>query len=176
MSERNIPEYVDPFHFAEQSISLDGILNIKDMHRLCAIIGTQEGKVKSSLEFGVDRQGITFLKGQVETILSLQCQRCLEVFDYEIKSDFVLGIVKTLEEANELPEHYEPALTKNGELALKLALREVIEDELILNLPIIPKHEPDQCKIKLPLVDSGWKEERTKNPFQVLESLKHKQH
>jgi len=95
----------------------------------------------------------------------------MEPYIYEIMSDFVLGVAKTLDDANALPEHYEPALAVEN----NLALREVIEDEIILNLPIIPRHEPEDCKVKLPLTDSGWEEhEKGSNPFRVLESLKQK--
>jgi uncharacterized protein len=174
MHEKLIPEHIDPFRYAEQSLSLVGQVKIVDMERLSANLGVAPNNdaVDVSLEFGVDEQGITFLKGHLKALLRLQCQRCLEPFIYEIISDFVLGIVNTLDEANALPDQYEPALAKEG----SLALRELIEDEIILNLPIIPRHEPEECKVKLPLVDSGWEkgEGKGENPFQVLQSLKDK--
>ena len=168
MSEKFIPEHIDPFRFAEQNLRLDGIVKIIDMHRLSANLSSNNDPVEVSLQFGVDEQGITYLKGHLKTKLALQCQRCMEPFIYEIISDFVLGIVNTLEEVDALPEGYEPAMAKEGQLAL----RELIEDELILNLPIIPKHEPEDCKVKLPLADSGWEQGKGENPFHVLESLK----
>ncbi|RDI46007.1 YceD family protein [Aquicella lusitana] len=171
MPEKLIPEHIDPFRYAEQNLGLDGIVKIASMHRLSSIVSS-DGGVTVDLQFGIDEQGIRFLKGHLETKLSLQCQRCMEPFVYEIMSDFVLGIVTTLDEANALPERYEPALATDGQLAL----RDLIEDEIILNLPIIPRHEPEDCKVKLPLSDSGWEQEKGENPFRVLESLKkHKQ-
>ena len=169
MSEKYIPEHVDPFRFAEQNLQLSGVVRFNDMKRLGSTLSPNQDLVNVNLEFGVDEQGVTFLKGQIETKMALQCQRCMEPFIYDIKSNFVLGIVHTLDEANALPDNYEPALVKDGQLAL----RELIEDELILNLPIIPKHEPEECKVKLPLKDAEW--DKTNTPFQVLESLKHKQ-
>jgi uncharacterized protein len=171
MSEKFIPEHIDPFRYAEQSLGLDGVLKIADMQRLNANVIASDDTVSIHLQFGVDEQGITFLIGHLETKLTLQCQRCMEPFIYEIMSNFVLGIVTTLDEANALPERYEPALAKEG----NLALRELIEDEIILNLPIIPRHEPEECKVKLPLSDSGWEHGKGENPFHVLQSLKHKQ-
>ena len=94
----------------------------------------------------------------------------MEPLVYEIMSDFSLGIVTTLDEANSLPERYEPAMATEG----NLALRDLIEDEIILNLPIIPRHEPDACEVKFPLADSGWEQGKGENPFRVLESLKDK--
>lgn len=171
MSEKMIPEHIDPFRYAEQRLRLDGILKIIDMSRLKANIATNDDIVNVKLQFGVDEQQITFLTGHLETKLTLQCQRCMEPFIYEIISNFDLGIVSTLDEANALPERYEPALAKEG----NLALRELIEDEIILNLPIIPRHEPAECKIQLPLLDSVGEQEKGENPFNVLKSLKHKQ-
>src|SRR5579862_4221042 len=132
MSEKFIPEHIDPFRYAEQGLSLSGILKVSEMQRLGTNIASHEDIVTVDLQFGIDEQGITFLKGHLDTKLTLQCQRCMDPFIYEIISDFVLGIVDTLDEANALPEHYEPALAQEG----MLALRELIEDEVILNLPI----------------------------------------
>lgn len=171
MSEKFIPEHIDPFRFAEQGLRLDGYVKVIDMHRLSANLGPNNDPVAVQLQFGVDEQGVTYLKGHLETKLTLQCQRCMEPYIYEIISDFVLGIVSTLDEIDALPDGYEPALAKEGQLAL----RELIEDELILNLPIIPKHEPEVCKVQLPLVNSGWEQGKGENPFRVLETLKDKQ-
>lgn len=168
MLEKLIPEHIDPFRYAEQSLRLTGSVKIADMHRLSNNLNIVGDIVSVDLQFGVDEQDITFLKGHLETKLTLECQRCMEPFIYEIMTDFVLGIVTTLDEANALPEHYEPAMATEG----NLALRELIEDEIILNLPIIPKHEPEDCKVKLPLTDSGWEQGKGTNPFHVLESLK----
>lgn len=175
MTEKFIPEHIDPFRFAEQGLSLDGAIKLAEMPRLGSLLGSPEGQVHVDLHFGRDEQGITSLVGRLETTLILECQRCMEPFNYGIISDFALGIVNTLDEANALPERYEAALAKDG----SLALRELIEDEIILNLPIIPKHEPEDCKVKLPLAGQGQEQEKEQgkgeNPFRVLESLKHKQ-
>lgn len=170
MSEKIIPEHIDPFRYAEQSLSLDGTLKIADMPRLKANVQESGENVSVCLQFGVDEQKITYLNGHLETSLTLVCQRCMEPFIYEITSNFILGIVNTLDEANVLPENYEPALATEG----NLALRELIEDEIILNLPIIPRHEPEECKVTFPVADSGWEKARGENPFNVLESLKDK--
>ena len=171
MTEKLIPEHIDPYRFAEQSLHLDGAVKLADMPRLSAILSASDEKASVQLHFGVDEQGLNFIKGHLEARLKLQCQRCMEPYTYEIISNFVLGVVSSLDEVNSLPEAYEPALTKDG----SLALREMIEDEIILNLPIIPRHEIEECKTKLPLRDSKWEQEKGKNPFEVLKVLKGKQ-
>jgi len=169
MSEKLIPEHIDPFRYAEQGLLLEGGVHIVDMPRLKEAVHDHQGLVWAVLQFGVDEQGIHFLRGNLKATLVLQCQRCMEPFICEIIPHFALGIVNTLDEANTLPEQYEPALARENDLAL----RELIEDEIILNLPIIPRHEPEACQVKLPLTDSGWEQGKGENPFHVLESLKH---
>src|SRR3990167_4414626 len=171
MSAKQIPEYIDPFRYAEQALQLSGVVNLADMNRLQPMINPSKEWVVVELYFGIDEQGLTFLQGHLQARLGLQCQRCMEPYNYEIITDFVLGIVNTDDEAKDLPECYEPVLTKEGHLAL----RELIEDEIILNLPTIPKHERQNCKIALPVTDSEVEEGKVKSPFQVLELLKHKQ-
>src|SRR3990167_1520864 len=170
--EKYIPEHVEPYRLAEQNLHLDGLVKLADMQRLktsCLSVGGDEN-VAAHLHFGVDEQKLPYVKGHLQVNLGLQCQRCLDRFTYEIISDFALGIVKSMDEEKSLPEQYEPAMVREGQLAL----RELIEDELILNLPIIPRHEPDVCEVKLPHAEAGWNESESENPFRVLQSLKHK--
>ncbi|HTM63333.1 MAG TPA: YceD family protein [Gammaproteobacteria bacterium] len=171
--EKLIPEYVDPFRLAEQNLCLDGLVKLVDMQRLRSSLLNpgDNDTVTVSLQFGMDEQKLPYINGHLQANLGLQCQRCLERMNYEIISDFALGIVKSYEEEKALPEQYEPAMVQDGQLAL----RELIEDELILNLPIIPRHEPEVCKVKLPQADAGWKQDESESPFKVLQSLKHKE-
>lgn len=171
--EKFIPEYVDPYRLAEQNLHLDGLVKLVDMQRLksSSLSVGEDENVSVNLHFGIDEQKLPYIKGHLKANLGLQCQRCLERFTYEIISDFALGIVKSLDEEKALPDQYEPAMVHEGQLAL----RELIEDELILNLPIIPRHEPEVCHVQLPHADAGWKESESENPFKVLQSLKHKQ-
>lgn len=176
MSEKFIPENVDPFRLAEQNLQIDGVVKIVDMHRLNASrradIANATEVVNVRLTFGVDEQAQANVRGNIHTVLKLQCQRCMEHFNYEIISDFALGIVRSLEEAKSLSSEYEPALVKEDG---QLALRDLVEDELILNLPLIPKHEPDICETAFPLADSSWEEAKGDSPFQVLQALKQKE-
>lgn len=173
MSENFIPEHIDPYRYAEQNLTLEGYVKMANMGRLRPnlAVGGDDQKIAVTLRFGRDEQGVANVHGHLKADVPLQCQRCMEPYNYEIITDFVLGVVSTLDEANALPEHYEPVLTKEGHLALW----DLIEDELILNLPIIPKHEPEQCKVKASSAASGWKAGEEKNPFKVLNSLKDKE-
>jgi len=171
MHKDNLPLRVDPFRFADQSLSLSGVLLIKDMPRLCSSLSSDEGDVKVDLIFGVDEEGLRYLKGHMTTCLILECQRCLESFRYEIINNFMLGIVRTEKEADRLPERYDPLLVSD----LSLVLNDMVEEELIVSLPIVAMHEIDQCKAKqsFEILSSDAIVEK-ENPFKVIESLRSK--
>lgn len=166
MSERLLPEHIDFHRFAEQAVQLAGIVPLKEMSRLRGSLHDDGGNVSVDLQFGIDEEGLCFVEGNLQTRLSLQCQRCMQPLIYEIISEFMLGIVGSLEEADALPERYEAVMTEQG----MLAIRDMIEDEIILNLPAIPMHLPEDCQVKMPLAAS-YKGEG-EHPFQVLQLLK----
>lgn len=166
-----LPIKVDPFRFADNKARLEGSLLISGMARLTPSLFATDGQVAVDLEFGIDEQKIRFARGHVATSLVLQCQRCLESFQYPMVNDFLLGIVKTEEEAEKLPDHYSPVIAAEG----TMIIQDLVEDELIIGLPIVPMHAPQDCKVKTPLVaDSDVVEESGANPFKVIEILRSK--
>jgi len=166
----SLPNKIDPFRSADHAVNLHGTLLIKDMQRLCGSLSTDEGDVTVSLQFGVNDEGVRYLQGHLETNVMLQCQRCMGSFKYGIISDLLVGIVHTEEEAAELSATYDPVIAKEG----MLILSDVIEDELIISLPIVPMHDLPACKVKLPLVASSGSaaEVEKSNPFNVIELLR----
>ena len=172
MSKVNLPKQVDPIRFAENAADLHGKLLVKNMPRLVDSLRAPLGDVAVDIQFGVDRQGIRHIKGQVQTTLTLECQRCLQAFPYEIASDFSYGLVSSEDEAKLLPSSYEPVLVQDG----ILNIQDMIEEELIVNLPIVSMHDPDDCPVKLPLQVASDEVAAPKvakeSPFKVIESLK----
>lgn len=168
MSEKTIPEHIDPYRYAEQNLAIDGVLAVNTMSRLLPNLHEDATLAEVHVHFGRDEQGTTYLKGQIKADLVLQCQRCMEAYQYPIVSDLALGIVTNLDEANALPDFYEPVMVHDKQLAL----HELVEDELILNLPIIPKHAVEECQVSLPSEDEAQQKVVVKNPFHVLQSLK----
>jgi uncharacterized protein len=140
------------------------------MTRLAASLVSPEGEAQVHIKFGIEDK-IRFSKGKVTAELSVQCQRCLEPFMYELSSDFAFGIVNTDAKAKELPAHFDPVLVTDD----SLNLAEMIEEELIINLPIVLMHDPKDCKVKMPVVvleDPEAAQPKKVNPFTVIESLK----
>ncbi len=126
-----------------------------------------EGDADFDLEFGKDEFGIQYLAVRVDAELPLTCQRTLEVFRQPVHVDQRLGLIGEESEEAALPPGYEPLLITDG--AVDLA--GVIEDELILALPVVP------LKPGAPIEwhdDAPEDDEPEPNPFAALEGLKKK--
>jgi uncharacterized protein len=98
--------------------------------------------------------------------LALVCQRCLQAVPTELdaKRSFMFVAGETV--AAELD-----ARSEDDILALErwLDLHQLVEDELLLSLPLVPKH--DACP--QPLLEQAAAEVSAPNPFGVLARLKH---
>lgn len=165
-----LPELIDPVLFAEKERKLKGAILLSSLPRLKDILAEDSGSVAVELSFG--RHGRShWVRGKVEAVLKLECQNCLEVFDWPVKSTFILGIVTSIDEANLLSDDYEPLLLKED----KIALNDIIEEELMLSVPAFPKHE-NECFVYKKAVDEKTSEENEQssnnNPFSVLAKLK----
>ncbi|MDH5784370.1 MAG: YceD family protein [Chromatiales bacterium] len=159
---------------AETGRLLEGGYSLEEMERLHDSLLEQSGKVVVSLEFGVDAEGIRYMKGRLQTALTLECQRCLQAMQQPVDTEFALGLVRSNDAAELLPSHYEPLLVEDD----TLFLRDVIEDELLLALPLVAMHEPSQCVDIHAQADQAQRdedncgEEKKANPFAALATLK----
>jgi uncharacterized protein len=105
---------------------------------------------------------------QAEARLSLQCQRCLGPVPValDVRRSFLFVAdedAAALADADS--EHDVLALTR------ALDLRELVEDELVLALPLVPRHEV--CQVPLPLTENPEEPQHEEpNPFAALAVLK----
>lgn len=168
MSDK-LPEFIDPLLFAERRSILAGVIKIAALERLSDVVLGSDGEVQIEVQFA--KQGRRALvTGRIKTELDLVCQSCLQALNWPIDISFKLGVVSSLEEAEQLEIDCEPLLF-DGE---KLSLNELIEDEMLLSLPDYPKHGYD-CIAQRSSKDADFDEEtqaETNNPFSVLAKLK----
>lgn len=138
MSDR-LPQSVQLERLAETGAVLSGSVALKGMTRL-AYLHDDEGSAEVKLAFGTDGQGIRYATGRIRAELHLVCQRCLQPMMFPIDVALRLGLVHP-EEAEQLPDDYEPLVY--DEPAVEVA--RIVEDELVLALPIVPMHAPQDC-------------------------------
>lgn len=156
--------------------SFAGELPIAAMPRLCEALASNEGMAKFELDFGRDGMGSAYVDVRVQAPLTMLCQRSLEPFVLPLTVDSRLGLIKLERDEAALPPDCEPLLVAEDG---RMNPAEVIEDELLLALPLIPI-DPDST---LPAVAqdalnvasasaSSDDEEPAENPFAVLRELK----
>lgn len=147
------------------------MLPLGQMKRLVPLLAAEEGEVQVRLRFGIDEMGVHYLTGSIDTALQLVCQRCLGELDLPVNTELSLGFVASAAEAERLPGGYEPYIVES----VPVALIDMIEDELILALPQIPMHEPQDCPAQQYMTQAASHEQDqagAENPFQILANLK----
>lgn len=136
------------------------------MARLRGSLARDDATIRYELEFGRDELEVAYLWLKASGRLPLECQRTLEPFDLEVEIDQRLGLIRREEDEAALPPGYEPLLTESGEIHLA----DVIEDELILALPVVPIKPGSESENTA--VWDATPPEGTTGPFAELARLK----
>lgn len=172
MFER-LPERVNPFRLAESGRRLEGRIEISRLKRLLPSLVSDEGEVVVRLEFGRNAQGLATIRGRIEAALQLECQRCMQPMTYPVKDDVEIAVVETDAEAELVQEQYDPLVVDDEALMIV----DLVEDELLLALPLAPGHPESQDCVGRKLKefdpeDVGEPADEKDNPFAVLKTLK----
>ena len=162
MSQRVV---IDSLVFAREGRSLQGELPVAGLVRVLDLLTDPAGKISYRLEGQLGARNETQLVLRIDGTLSLRCQRCLEGIDYPVKVRSLLELVKDEEELTqeEIEDDSRDFLVAQKELDVV----ELIEDEIILDLPPAPRHE--SCALP-----GGVQDVEKVSPFSVLKSLKGK--
>jgi uncharacterized protein len=191
-------DIIEPLALATQGRELEGKLRQADLPRLLPLLFRSNGKVSANgkvgsskkedadreaedvfymLSFGVDEGGVPIVTGGVQASLVLQCQRCMEAMVLPVAVNVRLGIVSSRKAAEQLPGGYEPLVVSEADISIAT----LIEDELILALPVVAMHAIEDCPqgeaylgSRVGPDEAGPADESTpkrENPFAVLAEL-----
>jgi uncharacterized protein len=164
-----LPDRINPWQLAAENGRLTGDLALAKLLRLTALVDQASGVVSVDLTSGKDGQGLSFIAGRLRTEVELTCQRCLGSLQWPLEVAVRLGLVRTEAEANRLPGDYEPLLAPPD---CAIAVADLVEDELLLALPQIPRHaDQRECEAHgYGAPDPAFITEQ-RRPFGVLASL-----
>ena len=166
----HLPDRLDLYAAAEAGRGLRGRVELARLVRALPLLESPHGELEVLLELGRDEDGTHYLAGSVQGKLVLLCQRCLEPMEYPLDVTFRLGLVHSQEQSQGLSDRYEPLLI-SGEPA---SLAEVLTDEVLLALPIVPLHSGARtCRPPATDYQTPANSQR-ENPFAVLAQLKQK--
>ncbi len=166
-----LPERANYARQVELKRTIEGVYPVSKLARLSEILLSNDGFVTARLEFG-QCVGFACLKGRVSATLVVECQRCLNPMEIELAGRFKFALVNSEDEFELLPEELEPYLIE-GE---KQSIIELIEDELLLSLPMVTAHE-EACSEYMSKQNRKIKaaikaEKEASNPFAALKALK----
>lgn len=130
---------INGFAFAREAAVLEGCLKVADLFRLHDLLTTVSGEVQFAVSGCLGGRDQPLLRVEARGILSLACQRCLQTVAYDLEVDNLLELVPEGVELtqNELEDDSRDFLPVAGVLDV-VAL---IEDEILLALPAVPRHE-----------------------------------
>ena len=155
----------DAFVFAKEGRVLEGVLPLSSLERLHDLLAEVSGDVSFRLQGLKGEHGELMLHLEVTGLLPLACQRCLKAIPFDLDVDSLLELIP--EGADMSQDELEDDTRDFLPVAGELYVAELVEDEILLALPVAPRHE----KCGLPgAADAG---ERI-NPFATLSGLKGK--
>lgn len=166
-----IPEFIDPVHSADHNKRFNATVKQSDLMRLKQQLVKADGLVEVDLEFRrhPKLKSPTFTL-KVKTELCLECQRTLAPFMLAVDSEMQGVFVSSLALADDLIEDIEVYELPDG----NISTYDLIEEELLLSLPMIPKGKGEILKWQTEALpeDTDEVESGKPNPFAQLQQIR----
>ena len=177
MTKEHAPDRLDIKAFAQAGGHLSGhdpllkyqrlVEEAQGLHPDLRVDWTADGEVRTTHGIG----GQIWLHLQARATVPLTCQRCLQPVDVPLEVDRQFRFVADEATAEALDDSSEEDLLA---LSREFNLRELIEDELLMALPLVPRHE--ECPRQVPMASSDEDFEAASasapNPFAALVGLR----
>ncbi len=172
MSTGAFKKPLDPRKLAFQSAELDGQISGSVLKRFSAAVVGDYKDIDCTLKFNRSYDGHALIVGQLYGEVNLECQRCLAPVKHKIDTEFEVRPVLTDAQADMHQKETDVVLLDENGLLDAMA---VIEDELLLSLPIVSYHASNNC---IETMEFGEEEiisvQQTAsqdNPFAILAGL-----
>lgn len=165
-----LPTQIDPRKLALQGNLLEGFVNATDLPRLASSVSAICGPLEASVQFELDESKAKVARGSAKVPVEAVCQRCLDPVEVNVQADFAVQVIWSEEHLNRVAANYEPWLVVD-----KMAnLNELLEDEILLALPLVNYHATGQCTgdTFIAEVEPVGDAVVSDNPFNVLLQLK----
>ena len=114
---------------------------VAEMSRLNKDCADHSGEIAWAVDGTTSMQGYPQLTLSVSGTVQLMCQRCLTPYAFEMDAGTVLMLGKDDEQADEIEELLGDESIDVIVGSRSCDIRDLIEDEALLALPQVPKHE-----------------------------------
>lgn len=160
---------IDSLEFARAEQELQGSLPVSGLARLEDCLYDSVGNLDYVLKGGRDSQGRPVLGLNIKGLVHLRCQRCLGQLDYPlVQSNSLLLVSRGEAPAGAVAD---PDALDYIEASKELDIAELIEDEILLWLPLSPRHAEGECP-GLADVTHSTEHENDVHAFSKLKVLK----
>jgi uncharacterized protein len=179
-ARRHDPTRLDVAALASEAGALQGLFSQGDCERLHAMQSAPQDGAPPPISWRVrgEKRQVSggpaqiWLHLQAQAMVWLSCQRCLQPVRTELSVDRAIRFVPGEDQAEALDAESEDDVLA---LARSLDLRSLIEDELLLALPIVPRH--DACPDTAPArAQADATPAPAQSPFAALAALKSGRH
>jgi uncharacterized protein len=166
----DFPIIINNLQFSEQRKTLSGVVHARVFDRLVEQLALSveadgnQNQVSYSLSGWRDVQGRDFIQLELSANLLMICQRCLAAMPFVIHLKFTYQVTQQSEQELMESEVMDDVVDW-VEADTDMNVSNLIEDELLLALPIAPAHDAPCTALKF---SSGEKA----NPFDTLKALK----
>lgn len=122
-----------------------GAVPLAQLPRLAGQLADTAGSLEVELDAGKDAAGLAWLRGGIAGQLRLTCQRGLHPFTWACKLATNLRLVASESEEERAMKEVEAYLVEGDQLPL----RDIVEDEVLLALPMMPRCDDPDCVKRL---------------------------
>ncbi|MBA2964177.1 MULTISPECIES: YceD family protein [Ramlibacter] len=175
MKRQFTPARLDVRAFAEDGAALSGHGRVGDFTRLAGeaagrgnerpLAWSAEGELRNPHHVHPE----VWLHLKADTVLPMTCQRCLEPVDVPLAVDRSFRFVADEETAAAEDDEAEEDLLA---ISRTFDLPGLVEDELLMEVPVVPRHDVCPTSVRLSAEDPDFEAARPENPFARLKVLK----
>lgn len=125
---------------ADGRAEIDFSIPLNEFPRVLPSLAAPDGAAVGRVDFA--REGRNAVaEVMVAADVALTCQRCLSPVVLRVEGNGRAALVATPEEADRVPETLEAVLAPE----YRISIRDLVEEELLLALPLVPRHADNEC-------------------------------
>jgi len=159
---------IDGLQFARSSSELAGVIDSSQLQRLGEFQCRTPG-IRFRLKGGMNERGKPSIDMLLSAELELTCQRCMQPLAFALDTGVNLELSRHQAEIESAEDEVDRILAKRD-----MDVAALVEDEVILALPMIPRHEHCEAAPEgahPAVIEVGTA--RLASPFGALAALKH---